>query len=196
MWKSVFFTDEKSFTEFPTKVYKCVWRIPGKEFESDCLVPTVCRSRSCMVWGGFSWHERAPLVVHSGNVTGAVHAKLLEEHVIPSFKSIFARGGGIFQQDNAPVHTAKVSRKIFAAKRVKVLPWPAYSPNLNPIENLWSIMETQLRSHNSPFSLPELINAVRNEWNSIPQEVHRDLIESMPRCVKAVIEANGGATSY
>jgi hypothetical protein len=149
-----------------------------------------------LVWGGFSWKERAPLVVHSGSVTGAVHAKLLEEHAIPSFKAIFPWGRAIFQQDNAPVHTAKVAQNILAAKKVNTLPWPAYSPDLSPIENLWSIMETNLRSHNTPSSLAELRKAVQSEWNSIPQEVLRNLVESMPRRVKAVIDANGGATSY
>jgi hypothetical protein len=149
-----------------------------------------------MVWGGFSWEERGPLVVHSGSVTGLVHAKLLEEHAVPSFKAIFPRGDGIYQQDNAPVHTAKVAQDILVAKKVKVLPWPAYSPDLNPIENLWAMLETSLRSHSSPSSLAELTKAVRIEWNSIPQEVLRDLIESMPRRVNAVIQARGGATSY
>lgn len=195
-WRSVFFTDEKSFTQFETKAHKRVWRTPNEEFASDCLVPTVSRSQSCMVWGGFSWKERAPLFIHSGSVTGAVHATLLESHAIPSFKSIFPRGGAIFQQDNAPVHTSKIARRALSAKKVKTLPWPAYSPDLNPIENLWAIMETNLRSQYSPSSLEELRKAVRSVWNSIPQEVLHDLIDSMPRRVNAVIEARGGATSY
>ena len=149
-----------------------------------------------MVWGGFSWKKRGPLIVHSGSVTGTVHAKLLEEHAIPSFRAIFPRRGGIFQQDNAPVHTAKIALGVFDANRVNVLSWPAYSPDLNPIENLWSIMEANLRNNNSPSSLAELTDAVQTKWNSIPQTVLRDLIESMPRRVKAVIDANGSATSY
>ena len=149
-----------------------------------------------MVWGGFSWQERAPLVVHLSSVTGAVHATLLEQHAIPAFKAIFPRGNGIFQQDNAPVHTAKDAKDVLAANGVKSLPWPAYSPDLNPIENLWSIMETNLRSRNPPASLKELREALRTEWNSISQEVLRNLIESMPRRVKAVIEAKGGPTRY
>lgn len=190
-WKKVFFTDEKMFTQFHKKSCKRVWRAPGEEYHSDCLVPTVSRSDSCMVWAGFCWEERGPLVVHSGSVTGSAHAKLLEDHAIPSFKEIFAGGGGIFQQDNAPVHTAKVAQDVLVAGKIKILPWPAYSPDLNPIENLWAIMETNLRSRHSPSSLSELIKAVRTEWNSIPQEVLRGLIESMPRRVNAVIGVRG-----
>ena len=57
-------------------------------------------------------------------------------------------------------------------------------------------MEANLCSRHLPSSLSELIKAIWIEWNSIPQEVLRDLIESMPRRVNAVIEARGGATSY
>ena len=133
--------------------------------------------------------------MHSGFVTSLAHANLLE-YIIPSFKDIFPREGGIYQQDNAPVHTAKIAQDVFVAKNVKVLPWPAYSPDLNPIENLWSMLERNLCSRHSPSCIAELTKAVRIEWNSIPQEVLRDLIESMPRRVHAVIQARGGATSY
>ena len=179
-WKTVFFTDEKSFTQFQTKAHKRVWRRPGEEFNRDCLVSTVSRSESIMVWGGFSWDECGPLFIHSSSVTGLVHATLLQEHAIPTFMDIFPRGGGVFQQDNAPVHTAKVAQDALAAEKVNVLPWPAYSPDLNPIENLWSMMETNVRRQHSPSSIAELCKAVQIEWNSIPQEVLRDLIESMP----------------
>jgi transposase len=195
-WKSVFFTDEKSFTQFEGKAQKRVWRAAGEEFSQDCLAPTVSRSQTCMVWGGFSWQERAPLVLHSGSVTGAVHAALLKEDAIPSFKSIFPRGNGIFQQDNAPVHTAKVAKNALKDAKVKMLPWPAYSPDLNPIENLWSVMERNLRNRNPPGSITELRRMLREEWNSLSQDMLRDLIESMPRRVRAVIDANGGATCY
>ena len=85
-----------------------------------------------------------------------VHAALLTEHAIPSFKSIFPRGNGIFQQDNAPVHTSKVAQSVLTAAKVKTLRWPAYSPDLNPIENLWSVMECNLHKWDPPSNLAEL----------------------------------------
>ena len=131
-----------------------------------------------------------------GSVTGAVHAALLKEDAIPSFKSIFPRGNGIFQQDNAPVHTAKVAKNALKDAEVKTLPWPAYSPDLNPIENLWSVMERNLRNRNPPGSITELRRMLQEEWNSLSQDMLRDLVESMPRRVRVVIDAKGGATCY
>lgn len=144
-WKKVFFTDEKSFTQFQKAALTRVWREPGEEMEPDCLAPQVARSESCMVWAGFAWRTRGPLVLHSGSVTGAVHAQLLTEHAIPALKAMFPRKNGILQQDNALVHTARVAQEVLAKAKVRTLTWPAYSPDLNPIENLWSVMQENLR---------------------------------------------------
>jgi transposase len=196
-WKKVFFTDEKSFTQFQKAALTRVWREPGEEMEPDCLAPRVARSESCMVWAGFAWRGRGPLVLHSGSVTGAVHAQLLMEHAIPALKTMFPRKNGIFQQDNAPVHTARVAQGVLAEAKVRTLTWPAYSPDLNPIENLWSVMQENLRKRTPPpSSLGQLRRMVQEEWDALPENLLHNLVESMPRRVNAVIEANGGPTPY
>ena len=58
----------------------------------------------------------------------------------------------LFQEDNAPVYTAKVARFFLIFSKVEVLPWPAQSPDINPIENLWSYIEVKIRKQTSQLS--------------------------------------------
>jgi len=102
-----------------------------------------------------------------------------------------------FQEDNAPVHTAKVARSFIASSNVELLPWPAQSPDINPIENLWSYIEVKIRQRDSqPSSVTQLEQWVKEEWDAVPVNYYRNLIKSMPHRVQAVIAANGGPTKY
>ena len=76
-----------------------------------------------------------------------------------------------------------------------MLEWPAQSPDLNPIENLWCEAERRLGGHKFKKS-DELFNAVRKAWESIPKSRLEKLVESMPRRCQAVIDAKGYATKY
>jgi transposase len=49
--------------------------------------------------------------------------------------------GDIFMQDNARVHTARVVKEVLNSLQIEVMIWLPYSPDLNPIENLWSLMK-------------------------------------------------------
>ena len=79
----------------------------------------------------------------------------------------------------------------------KVLTWPAQSPDLNPIEHLWSHLKRRLGEYErAPGGVLELWERVEQEWNKIPASVCQGLIESMPRRVEAVLKAKGGHTKY
>ena len=112
-------------------------------------------------------------------------------------KVLWSKKNSVFQEDNAPVHTAKVARDFLHSKKVELLPWPLQSPDLNPIEELWSIVESGLRKRESgPCNIRELEKMVIEEWESIPKDLYRKLISSMPSRIQVVISAKGGHTKY
>jgi transposase len=99
-------------------------------------------------------------------------------------------------QDNAPCHKAQSTMQFFEDNDVHVLEWPPYSPDLNPIENLWSVLKRKV--HCSPHhSRESVVQAAHQAWNedNIPYTCHQ-LAMSMPSRILQCISSKGGYTHY
>jgi transposase len=195
-WKCVVWTDESTFTQFQDQTLR-VWRLPSEEFNLLCISPTVKHSPSRMFWGCFSWYGLGPIVPLQDSVTGVHYAEILKKYAIPSCSKLVPNNDGILQEDNAPPHRAKVAEVVRDSAGIQVLDWPAQSPDLNLIENLWQEIKFKLRSDpNKPTSLSDLESKVEVAWNTIPAEFIRKLANGMPRRIQACIAAEGGTTKY
>lgn len=103
----------------------------------------------------------------------------------------------VFQQDNAPVHSSKVSKDAFLELNLEVMEWPAQSPDLNPIENFWTHVSRELKKKTGMLmSKEELWEELQNVLQEKNQDLCRKLIGSMPRRVLDVIKAKGGHTKW
>ena len=151
---------------------------------------------SVMVWGGITTHGRTPLQVINGNLTGIRYRdEIIQPHVIPFIRR--QQNPVNLQQDNARPHVARVVRDFIAQQNVDVLPWPAVSSDLSPIEHMWDEMERRLRRlANQPVTLDSLGQELTNIWNNIPQAFLNNLVSSMIRRCQACINANGGHMRY
>ena len=105
--------------------------------------------------------------------------------------------GAILEQDNAPVHTSRVSRTFLQQNNVQVLDWESKSPNLSPIEHVWDVLGRRVRERqNQPSNLQEVAQAEIAEWSNISPRISRRFTSSIRRRCNAVYFANGGYTHY
>ena len=148
-----------------------------------------------MVWGGIGYYSRTPLVRIAGTLNSQRYiSEVLEPVVLPYLQG---SATAIFQQDNARPHVARIVQRFFVTHQIELLPWPARSPDLSPIENMWSMVAQRVSQTASPAATPDdLWQRVEAAWAAVPQEHIQRLFDSMPRRVAAVISNNGGYSGY
>ncbi len=194
-WSKVFFSDESKFCISFGNQGPRVWRKGGEAHSPSCLKSSVKFPQSVMIWGAMSSAGVGPLCFLKTNITAPVYQEMLEHFMLPSADQLFKDADFIFQQDLAPAHTAKSIKSWLNDHGVGVLDWPANSPDLNSIENLWGIVKKKIWNKR-PKNADELKAAVKESWASIPPQQCHKLITSMPRRIEAVIKAKGAPTKY
>ncbi|GFX10546.1 transposable element Tcb1 transposase [Trichonephila clavipes] len=199
-WQQVIWSDESTFTLFQTTGRVYVWRTPKEAFAPECIVMTFKHGGgSLMVWGAISWRDLGLLVTLHGKVKAAHYVNILGDQVHPFVQTSFPGECPLYQDDNAPIHTAKIVQEWFAEDEGEVghLDWPPQSPDLNIIEHLWGYLESKLRARFPPPStISALETALHEEWLHIPLQVVHDLYASIPRRIQSVIQSKGGPTPY
>lgn len=188
-WTNVVFSDEKKFNLDGPDGFQYYWHDLRKE-------PQLFKKRnfgggSLMLWAGFSMYGRTHLVKCDGRMNSQKYIDMLDTELI-NFTDDRMDGDFVFQQDNAAIHVSRQSRAWFDDKEIELLDWPACSPDLNPIENLWGILARRVYANGLQYaSINELYVAVCTAWREIPQTIIDNLINSMQKRVFEVIKRNG-----
>ncbi|GBM03384.1 hypothetical protein AVEN_256923-1 [Araneus ventricosus] len=103
----------------------------------------------------------------------------------------------IFMDDNAHPNRARLARSYLESETIPQMAWPARSPDLNPIEHVWDMLERRILGRSVPSgTLHELQQALLQLWALLPQQATNDAIASMPRRCQACISARGYHTRY
>ncbi|KFM70443.1 Transposable element Tcb1 transposase, partial [Stegodyphus mimosarum] len=103
-----------------------------------------------MVWGAIAYHRRSQLLRIVGNLNSNRYIReVLQPEAVPFLQSL---PGAVFQQDNARPHTARIVKSFFAAQQVQLLPWPACSPDMSPIEHVWDVIGRRLARDPRPVA--------------------------------------------
>ena len=91
----------------------------------------------------------------------------------------------------------KIVKEWIGKQKFKLMVWPVQSPDLNPIENLWSIVKRRLEKYEkAPTSMADLWDRINAEWSQIPKEIIENLLESIPKRINEVISNKGLWTKY
>lgn len=194
-WRGVMFSDESRFRLHGSDGRQRVWRRVGERYADAAVGRRLQQGGGgVMVWAGISHGHRTQLHFFDGNLNAARYRdEILRPIVVPYVR----RHAVTFQQDNARPHVAAVCRDFLQAENVDVMIWPAYSPDLSPIEHLWDALDRRVRQRlPAPANIGELRLALTEEWQNIPQATIDRLIGSMRRRCVAVQQADGGHTRY
>ena len=149
-----------------------------------------------MVWGGISMNGKKTLVIVPGRLNGQRYIdEIITPHVIPYMHNLGP--GSTFQDDNARPHRARIVNDLLQQQNINRFDWPAYSPDLNPIENFWDQLGRAVYARvHEDMTLPQLEQVLLQEWNNIPQARVQRVINSMHRRCESCIAAAGGHTHY
>ncbi len=202
-WKRVTFSDESRFALFNPDGGERLWRKPSEKYQKDCIAPTVqMGGGSVMFWGVISYWGIGPLVRASNSMNSDEYVEVLANNYLPWINGMMEKLSShvlpvIYQQDNCSIHKSNYVKWWMGSNEFDVLDWPSRSPDINPIENLWDIVDSRVRKRSeSPKSLEELASAVIEEWNNIPLDILHNLYESMPRRISFCIHSKGYHTKY
>ena len=218
-WKRVVWSDECCIKVGLNPCRQRVWRHKREELNPECLIVKFKGGHiGIMVWACFSYDHLSRLVIFpKGGIGSEEYIMALEDTLLPFIKSLFPETNNgdtitvidsnqyIFMQDNASCHTSKQSQRFFASKQIPVMDWPANSPDLNPLENLWSDFKARFHQHftdtkSKPSSSKDAIDKyaadLQKVWEECSMDLVHSLVESMPQRVQAVLKAKGGHTKY
>lgn len=160
------------------------------------------KGKKVLVWGGITPNGPTQLIIVTDRkYDAAAYQRVLWRGLRGVGRRLFAGAPWVFMQDGAPTHTAQSTNRWLRDngytywKSGKGGFWPPYSPDLNPIENVWAFMKNQVYRA-QPKTLRHLIQLIQKCWNSLTPERCRALINSgMKRC-QEVIDRDGGPTNH
>jgi transposase len=185
-WERVVFTDESYFEYNRNK-------IPLWSREKPQIM-TPKRSPAIMIWGGISLRGTTPLSIGTGHINSSKYIDILNENLIPAMEVLYPEGY-ILQQENARAHISNETKKWMTDAGINIMDWPAASPDLSIIENVWGLMKNRIENLD-PRSVPLWKQEIQNVWDDIDQDFLGNYFESIPKRIKLCIEANGGPIDY
>jgi transposase len=187
-WKHVSFSDEKTFRLKKSGRLKFYAR-SYEEFQEKHHEQPWREEHDVRVWGVITAYGTGPLLPIPRGINTKFYVSKILEPILSTGSSIVrtlklprsALGDFIWQQDNASFHTGPAAKQFFRKHDINVIAWPTYSPDLSPIENVWNMIQYQLRKQQIESGpIKDTFAAIKEIWDSITPAQCYTLVMSMP----------------
>lgn len=184
-WKNVIFSDETSIW-LNTHSKKCWIEKNNRKIHHKKR-----HSKKFQIWGCITVDNYCVFQIFNENLKAPKYIKILDDSLKNFDKEMYT-----FQQDNSPIHTSKIAKEYFSGANINILEWPPYSPDLNPIENLWSVIKLRIQKIINYVSVDNFADIVEKIILRYDYEKINNMINSMPNRIQLVIENKGDTIDY
>ena len=191
-WRQFIYSNECSIYVGKENRSVKVWRTDAEKDKHYLNTSSRRRQVGCMFWGCITYNGTATLTPVAGNINSEKYISILEEHLKPVLASEFPDNDGDFMDDNAPCHRSGTTADYLDGLGIRCSEWQPQSPDLNPIENTWKIVKEEL--HRTPREIKN--KQVTQIWQDISTDTVRNLYNTIPRRLKAVLKMKGHMTKY
>ena len=147
------------------------------------------------IWGCFSSHGVGPMRLYDDTMDARLFTDTMARLMKPHALRMWPNEEWLLHQDNASYHGSRAAKTWFHNNGVSLTPLPPYSPDLNPIENLWADLKRRVEARNAR-NMQELKEIVTEEWTNTTSEYCSRLAHSMPTRLETVVEVGGFRTPY
>ena len=191
-WKNVIFSDESTFYVLKRKNQCKIWRLEKEKLLPKCLQQTNTGDGGKVgIWGAISDFGTTNARIYTENMNGHLYCDVLQNEVKQFLAKTPATTKMLFQQDLAPWDTSNMVKEKIVKLKLNVLERAPKSPDLNPVEMLWSILDKKLTTK-PIYSKVALIERLREEWNNVDKDLCVKLVESMSERIQKCLKAKGG----
>ena len=185
-WDTTFFLDETVFQLFRNTI--------GQWHKGSRPIRRVPKDRrKIFAWGGFCKEGKVGLFCFKNTMNAEFYISILEKNIADI--NILLGEKWRFQQDNDPKYMSRLAKSYLESNVPEVIDWPSNSPDLNPVENLWNQVKRNVEKRN-PKNLGQLESLMGEEWDLIPDDTLKSLIDSMKKRCMLVIQSNGDTIDY
>jgi len=170
------------------------WFPSGKPF-IECEVES---REKINIWGAISLAGKVGIYTFRDNFNAGTFEDVLRQVLVPVAQDLYP-DGCYLQMDNSQVHKAVSISRFLNSKEADiityVLPWPTYSPDLNPIENLWAVLKRKIRKRRAK-TIDQLEDIIHEEWASLSENYVKQLCRSIHKRIEMCIENEGDKINY